>query len=257
MNHIIRLSILAALLANSLSAHAAIIAYDSASDPAYADGWTDGDNGGYGFQPWRLSDFPEGFFIDSGPLAGNSLGAPAFGMHDPFEYISSASRGFVPLAAGSRFRVNIDGAGFTPGDPARRVSEVVFWDSVSKLERLILWRDPVNCGGNWTIRAGNSFVDTSIAIEHPFQLSLTVTEAGAYDLELAPISGGAPLFSQSGALPVVDGITFLVYDEGAYSSGATAKLFFNDLQISSIPEPATLALGALVGLLALTTYRRK
>lgn len=39
----------------SRSAHASFIAYDSASDPAYSAGWTNGSNGGYGFGPWVLA----------------------------------------------------------------------------------------------------------------------------------------------------------------------------------------------------------
>src|SRR5258705_2225871 len=33
-------------------------AFDSASDPVYADGWQAGDNGGHGFTPWNFDNDP-------------------------------------------------------------------------------------------------------------------------------------------------------------------------------------------------------
>ena len=57
----------------------AAIAFDSASDPAYADGWQDGDNGGSGFTAWnfdaRINSFAQyttpGFkAIDDGLQSG-------------------------------------------------------------------------------------------------------------------------------------------------------------------------------------------
>jgi PEP-CTERM motif len=60
----------------------AVIASDNASDPAYADGWTNGDNGGTGFGPWSGvgSYGPEPVMeIDSAPAeSDNDLGSPAF-----------------------------------------------------------------------------------------------------------------------------------------------------------------------------------
>src|SRR5687768_12403594 len=80
---------------------AEIIASDSASDPAYGDGWqglngyvaaeTGSDNGGFGFLPWDFeeddafweadrSPYPTAHFIDTGPSSFNTLGAPAFAL---------------------------------------------------------------------------------------------------------------------------------------------------------------------------------
>src|SRR5687768_11299797 len=68
-------------------AGAASFASDHAGDPAYADGWQSGDNGGIGFGPWQLNSgggaiqHPTPHFIDTPPpLAGNRLGSPAFAM---------------------------------------------------------------------------------------------------------------------------------------------------------------------------------
>ena len=40
------------LLGPSQGAIAAVLLADSADDPAYSDGWQDGDNGGFGLGPW-------------------------------------------------------------------------------------------------------------------------------------------------------------------------------------------------------------
>src|SRR5215213_904034 len=68
-------------------AFAITVASDNASNPAYSDGWQAGDNGGTGFGAWtfgfsgttsQLLHPPQ--FIANAPLAGNSLGAPAFAL---------------------------------------------------------------------------------------------------------------------------------------------------------------------------------
>ena len=64
-------------------------AADNAGNAPYANGWQDGDNGGFGFAPWTsaFSGDPAVLmhggpkFVDvAPPLAGNSLGSPAFGL---------------------------------------------------------------------------------------------------------------------------------------------------------------------------------
>lgn len=121
--------------------HGMVIAYDSASDPAYESDGDGGawrgknsganenpagtDNGGFGFLPW---DFAGGFHaggppygirnhfidgVDFPTTAFNDLGAPAFGLgNEPlafFNITAKATRGFVtPLSAGDVFRAAID-----------------------------------------------------------------------------------------------------------------------------------------------------
>ena len=43
------------LLFSLFSANAALPAFDTAADPAYDSGWTNGSNGGYGFAPWQIT----------------------------------------------------------------------------------------------------------------------------------------------------------------------------------------------------------
>ena len=110
-----------------------VIASDSASDPAYADGWqglrgmvpveTGMDNGGRGFLPWDFeedeafwnpakSPYSQPHFIDTGPASFNQLGAPAFALTNanlPLGYTTIATRPFAsPLKVGDRISVDID-----------------------------------------------------------------------------------------------------------------------------------------------------
>jgi hypothetical protein len=117
------------------------LAFDSASDPVYADGWQAGDNGGFGFTPWNFDSayywpvanggdgnwYPyNGVFhaIDDGMRAGthysnpfNNIGrAWAIGsvdyLHEPSGEIRGsfprAGRGFAPLEIGQTLKVVID-----------------------------------------------------------------------------------------------------------------------------------------------------
>src|SRR5690348_2269349 len=83
---------------SSAMCYAAQLAFDSASDPAYADGWQAGDNGGFGFTPWNFDAsytyqgtvyaYAHAGFkaIDNGLQSGtqfsnpfNNIGSPAMG----------------------------------------------------------------------------------------------------------------------------------------------------------------------------------
>jgi hypothetical protein len=117
------------------------IAFDSASDPVYADGWQAGDNGGFGFTPWNFDSayywavanggdgmwYPyNGAFheIDDGLKAGTQFSNPynnigrawAVGsvayLHEPSGEMRNsfprAGRGFAPLQIGQTLKVTID-----------------------------------------------------------------------------------------------------------------------------------------------------
>lgn len=66
-----KLALWAAVVALGTSVHAQI-AFDSGSDAAYSGGWTNGSNGGFGFQPWSLTTDTSG-----GGFAGHFIGDPS------------------------------------------------------------------------------------------------------------------------------------------------------------------------------------
>ena len=73
VNKQIVLLLVASTLAFSPHAHGTI-AFDSASDPAYGGGWTNGSNGGYGFGPWNLSHPSPSTTFGIGPSTANGDG---------------------------------------------------------------------------------------------------------------------------------------------------------------------------------------
>lgn len=249
-------------------------ASDNAGNAAYADGWQDGDNGGTGFMPWVLTYSGiapanhSDHFIDTAPLAGNSLGAPAFGLTDsgrPFFFdTSSATRDFVSaLGVGETFKVDVDSANLVNGDPnGFSKGNVLKLKNSAGDDRFSMFTNNAFANDNWVVSnpAGTgSGIDTGIAAGAAFSVTLTLTGLETYSLDLTPVGGGASLFSQSGTLETASAGTsisrFLVNDYGTGSAAdGSSELFFNNLAI--VPEPTTLAT-AVFGIAGCTLLRRR
>ena len=60
----------------TLTASAAQIASDNASQPAYADGWQAGDNGGSGFGPWTITSTAGGLTAIGSSTANGDMQPP-------------------------------------------------------------------------------------------------------------------------------------------------------------------------------------
>lgn len=104
------------------------LAFDSASDPVYNDGWQAGDNGGSGFTPWNFDSsyvfnnmqyayaHPGFKAIDNGLQSGTHFSNPfnnigrawTLGSNPNDDGASRAGRGFSPLQIGQTFKVVID-----------------------------------------------------------------------------------------------------------------------------------------------------
>jgi prepilin-type N-terminal cleavage/methylation domain-containing protein/prepilin-type processing-associated H-X9-DG protein len=96
------------------------LAFDGAdpNDPAYADGWDEGDNGGFGFLPWTGGMYGNPVAIDAGVEPDNDLGTPAFQLGTGgFGYW--AIRPFAnPMQAGQSFKIDLDPFAFPSGPSA-------------------------------------------------------------------------------------------------------------------------------------------
>lgn len=256
-----------AMLNFALTANAATPASDNAGNAAYADGWQSGDNGGTGFQPWAL-DYSgaattnhSDHFIDNGPLAANSLGAPAFGMTDsgrPFFFdTAGATRPFTgALSIGQTVSVDIDGPGFANGDPnGFSKGATVALRNGSGGERFGVFTNNLFNNDNWSVTnpAGSGgAINTGIAAGSSFHMDFTLTGVESYDLVLTPIGGGAPLFQQLGATlrtasvgTFVEQFRFADYGTGSAVDGSS-ELFINNLSI--VPEPSTIGLLIFAGI---------
>ena len=93
---------------SSAMCYAAQLAFDSASDTVYADGWQAGDNGGTGFLPWNFDNDPGavGTHTVDSTSPFNDLGTAWRIAVDPD--LTRAGRGFAHLQPGQTLRMVID-----------------------------------------------------------------------------------------------------------------------------------------------------
>ncbi|MGD9633735.1 MAG: PEP-CTERM sorting domain-containing protein [Pirellulales bacterium] len=98
---------------------AAVSAFDGAdpNDPAYSDGWEEGDNGGFGFLPWTGGMYGNPVAIDSLPEPDNDLGAPAFQLGTGGAGYWAIRPFATPMHAGQSFKIDVDPFAF-PTDPS-------------------------------------------------------------------------------------------------------------------------------------------
>jgi hypothetical protein len=258
--------------------YAATIAFDTATDAAYDDGWQAGDNGGFGFGPWNFSgtyNTPVGQTTDifSPP---NNLGrawtlfdanapepnGPGAGGTD----ISQAGRA-IPggLAIGDTVHVVVDnptqrrffrgytvrfntGSGNTvyAGTPSTRMAVGTF---------------EYFTNGKWYSTDGNpTLFDTDT--HHGMRIDLTLTGTDTFDLKMTPLDNAAIAYSDTGTLSSsgpIDWVEFEMYntDSDYYPApsgqGGETDFYISNMWITKpIPEPGTCALlvlgtGLMVG----------
>src|SRR5688572_16649803 len=156
---------------------AEIIASDSASDPAYGDGWqglngfvageTGSDNGGFGFLPWDFeagegfwesgnSPYDTAHFIDTEPSSFNDLGAPAFAFTNAnrplFGYTTLATRPFAqPLRPGDQISVDIDNPRMQKLAPLDSAGFVITLRTAANAERFGFYTTQDFNNDEWTI----------------------------------------------------------------------------------------------------------
>jgi hypothetical protein len=207
----------------------AVIASDTASDGAYADGWqgldgavpeeTGKDNGGQGFLPWEFtgtywdakeSPYTRAHFLDTGPSAFNDLGAPAFSMTNanvPFEgFTSAARRPFAaPLEVGQRISVDVDNPVM---DPLRPFDDTGFiiqlltaaTGEANGVERFALYTYHGFNEEEWSIadkRGGETATGFSdVEGSDGFRFAFTLVAEERYNLTITPLAGGQAMSFQ-------------------------------------------------------------
>jgi hypothetical protein len=226
----------------------ATIAFDNASDPAYIDGWQSGDNGGFGFGSWALAFsgdrtglFHDPQFIDSSPLAGNSLGAPAFALTTgdrPLSYDTSEARRTLaaPIGVGQTFSADVDGSALDPLALEFTTGNTFDLYGSNGIERFSLFTNNQYHNDHWTATGD---ADTGIPAGTSFHIDFTLVTTNSYDLVLLPLGGGTPLFTQAGA-PLagtmdigIETIRITAYGTGSSTDGSK-EIFFNKLMITGL-----------------------
>jgi hypothetical protein len=258
---------------SSIPAAVFAAASDFAGNPPYADSWQDGDNGGSGFAPWTSAFSGDaGVLMHGGPkfidtlpaLPGNSLGTPAFGLttsarpsfFDTSEVIRRLS---TPMTVGQQFHIDVDGSALDPAAPGFSIGNTVQLLNSAGTERFGFFTNNQFLNDNW-VATGNA--DSGVPAGSSFHLAFTLVTPNTYNLVVRPVSGGAPLFTQTNAMLAgpagtpIDRIRITAYGTGSSANGST-ELFFNNLLIA-VPEPSSLvilSLGSMV-CVALTARRR-
>ena len=191
------------------------VAADFATDPAYADGWQAGDNGGNGFQPWS--------FDNDGGTAGthtidstspfNNLGTAWRIAVDPD--ITRAGRGFSPLQVGQTLRMVVDNPSeiqFFKGYIIRLntgggnicYNEMPCTPGTAPKERLGIYTFEYFTYGDWLVSdlADDNFQTTlaSPDTDMGLQIDVTLTGAETYSLKMTPLDSPNLAYMQSGSL---------------------------------------------------------
>ena len=247
--------IFTSLLFTTNLAFAAIVAADNASDPAYADAWQSGDNGGSGFGPWTLStnnNDPStgGQFIGNSSTNGNgssgniNTGTPArsFGLYANNNDASFATRSFT-------------GGALLPGQAFNLAMDNGFIDSGSV--GFVLLDALGNASVGFRFQGGDTFYEVVVSTG---AVSTTVPFT-ADGLNVSILLGAADSFTLSinsnveyaGTLVATAPTQFQIINSHA-GSNADHDAFFNNFSVT--PEPTSLSLLAL-GCVTLLRRRRR
>jgi hypothetical protein len=241
------------------------LAFDSAADSVYDDGWQNGDNGGYGWGGGWVALFSPYNFIGSSTT--NGVGDPgldgdintqgrSWGMYtlDPGSISHEATFAIRPfdgaLTLGQQFAIDIDtgpSGGFGNGFAGFSLR-----DSETN-ERFVL-----------TISAGGVFIQgasTGISFtDQGFHIVFTLTGSDTYSVSLYGVGGDAPIglpMSFSGPLGDPSGAGLASVKLFTVDTGPDPVnwQFFNSIAI--IPEASTFTLLAFSLPLLVPLFRRR
>lgn len=257
---------------------AADIAYDNASDLAYQDGWQNTDNGGYGFQPWKLSTqlYQGQPNANTGwGLADSAAGNPSWELYsDTGPYSATASRSFAAPLNSSHGGIDFDLAGNaipTNSSFSVQLGNVPASGPGSFPFEIYVQPTTASPSEDYRIADFNHVIrDTGIVAdgsEVHVSFNLTGTElvhvfgGAVYQVPTYTVTlsraGDSP-FSYSGLLltPGDNSIPINAITFATNSTGVSKPLYFNNLAIVPVPAAAIAAL-PLLGLVAAARARRR
>ncbi len=250
MKQNLSITVIATLMANAAFGQ---VAYDSASDTAYDNGWQAGDNGGFGWQPWLLAT--GGHLVGdsntngagggpgintSGPnTTGRSFGAGS-GLDTGLRYLVN------PMTIGSTMTVDIDPSFATSTSQlAFVISDTAFNPLYLSFNQGLGIQSNDNFGNLRTISLAQS--------DGGYRYSVTYNSSNTYAATLTALNGGSTA-SWSGPMMAAPGsVNFFFYRD---TNVAADRQFINSMTVSGVPEPASMAALGL-GIACIAARRRK
>ncbi len=236
---------LSALL--SASGAFALTASDNAANYA-GSGWTDGSNQGTGFADWSLNNNGDGstlfggnFLGDSTSGAGNiNTGGNAFGMFaNPNAAFSTAVRSFgSALGVNDQFSfqmaVNFDNG--NKGFNLRTAGDSIFNFNIGNGGAVSSANATLNpgAGAGYNYGGNDAVINVLLLVTSPNALSYQINRTSSQGFQGTLFSGEV-----TGIAASIDNFEFYVSDTDA---GDQNNLYFNNLDVSVVPEPGTYAL---------------
>ena len=262
--------ILGACLVAPMVGHASLAASDNAGN--YTTSWNSGDNHGSGFGSWSFDNTSNGGSAGEYLATGNNGNSQinssgnAWGMYANGSSTAQANaiRPFTggALAVGQTLSFSMDN-GFinSSSDNSGGLAGVV---GVSLRNS-----SPVNIfelyftGGtiDYTLNINGNSVTTSVGFTSTgLNLAFTQGSGNAWTFGITPVGGSTTTYTSAGtgdylASSDIDEIRFFTQGTGS-ASGGTHDSFFNNLSITAVPEPITIALPIFGGIFGVVSLRR-
>lgn len=238
------LTLLAACLL-ARSAGAAIVATDDASQSPYADGWSAGDNGGSGYQPWSFvgqengSGFGGGFIASSPGSPNISIGSPSFGVYGNGGGVGGAARPLsTALPVGYTLSLDMDNQSIDNGGTVGFSLQNAAGNNLAEYYF-------VGGQSNYTVNAANVSGTTPGFTSDGLRLSFTLTSANSFSLSIDQLSNGP------GVDNTVTGNLLSNADQSIarlrlFNANGGPDVYFNHIVLSVVPEAGSFALGGVI-----------
>jgi len=201
-------------------------AMDNGASAVYSDGWTDTDNGGFGFGGWLLyvstnNSSQAGRFMAN--TAAVSIGVPAWGLYANSDQLSEAKRYLTnALAVDQTFSVSFENGFLDNGAGAGVALQNSNGDT--------LWEFFFNGGDtNYSISGGTTdigFTTNGISVE------FTLTGPTNYNAKITPLFGSVRNISGNLQANTNSAITLFRAWNNHAGSDSVRDVFFNNLKIT-------------------------
>jgi len=211
---------------------------DNAQETAYNDGWTTGDNGGYGFSAWNLTTGDDGnIFIATGADCNILIGGEAWGLWANNDYTTEAVRPFTQaLNVGDILSLQMENNGIYGS------SSTGF--SLRNSDNQILFEFYYQAGSTNTYKVsdfnGESAVDEALGWTNAgLNIQILLTASNTYTLTVSRI-GETTVYTKTGTLKTpatgtqtINNFRFFYYEQKEQSSD---NVYFNNLRVYKAPQ---------------------